>query len=214
MPSRKTDASTWNVLQRASSHLGGTNVEAKGAPYEDELSDDGTELIYEGHDAPKSASVLYPKSLDQPWSTVMGSPTENAKFARGCEPGAGNKALVRVYEKLLAGVWSDKGLFELAGYEYRKIGSRKVFKFHMHLVAERETPGGIHADLDHRRLIPGWVKLAVFRRDKGQCVKCGARDNLHFDHDLPFSKGGASITPDNVKLLCARHNLEKGARIE
>ena len=129
-------------------------------------------------------------------------------------PEPGIKALVRVYEKLLAGVWSDKGLFELAGYEYRKIGSRKVFKFHMHLVAERETPGGIHADLDHRRLIPGWVKLAVFRRDKGQCVKCGARDNLHFDHDLPFSKGGASITPDNVKLLCARHNLEKGARIE
>jgi 5-methylcytosine-specific restriction endonuclease McrA len=40
-------------------------------------------------------------------------------------------------------------------------------------------------------------------------VTCGATDNLHFDHDVPFSKGGSSITPDNVKLLCARHNLEK-----
>jgi hypothetical protein len=25
---------------------------------------------------------------------------------------------------------------------------------------------------------------------------------------------GASITPENVRILCARHNLSKGARIE
>jgi hypothetical protein len=36
---------------------------------------------------------------------------------------------------------------------------------------------------------------------------------LHFDHDLPYSKGGASITEDNVQLMCARHNLQKGAKI-
>jgi 5-methylcytosine-specific restriction endonuclease McrA len=42
---------------------------------------------------------------------------------------------------------------------------------------------------------------------------CGAHDNLHFDHDLPFSKGGSSITQDNVKLLCARHNLKKSDKI-
>lgn len=34
-------------------------------------------------------------------------------------------------------------------------------------------------------------------------------DNLHFDHDVPRSKGGSSITAANVKLLCARHNLQK-----
>jgi hypothetical protein len=38
---------------------------------------------------------------------------------------------------------------------------------------------------------------------------CGASDDLHFDHDLPFSLGGTSITADNVQLLCARHNLAK-----
>jgi hypothetical protein len=36
---------------------------------------------------------------------------------------------------------------------------------------------------------------------------------LHFDHDLPYSKGGTSITEDNVQLMCARHNLEKGNKI-
>jgi len=33
------------------------------------------------------------------------------------------------------------------------------------------------------------------------------------DHDLPWSKGGTSITENNVQLLCARHNLEKRDRI-
>ncbi|HET9884772.1 MAG TPA: HNH endonuclease [Candidatus Binatia bacterium] len=42
---------------------------------------------------------------------------------------------------------------------------------------------------------------------------CGATDELHFDHDLPWSKGGTSITEENVQLLCARHNLEKRDRI-
>lgn len=37
--------------------------------------------------------------------------------------------------------------------------------------------------------------------------------NLHFDHDLPFSKGGISLTAKNVRLLCMKHNLEKSDAI-
>lgn len=43
---------------------------------------------------------------------------------------------------------------------------------------------------------------------------CGANVNLHFDHILPFSKGGTSLTAKNVRLLCMKHNLEKSAKIE
>ncbi len=43
-------------------------------------------------------------------------------------------------------------------------------------------------------------------------VVCGAADELHFDHDLPYSRGGTSITEDNVQLMCARHNLKKGRK--
>ncbi|MBT73992.1 MAG: restriction endonuclease, partial [Gammaproteobacteria bacterium] len=64
------------------------------------------------------------------------------------------------------------------------------------------------------RIIPTNVKKEVWARDKGKCVICEANDELHFDHDLPYSKGGASITADNVRILCARHNLEKSAKIE
>ena len=51
-------------------------------------------------------------------------------------------------------------------------------------------------------------------RDQGRCVECGATDELHFDHVVPFSKGGTSLTAENVQLLCARHNLQKSARIQ
>jgi hypothetical protein len=33
-----------------------------GAPYQDRLEDDGTTLIYEGHDEPRSEAVLEPKA--------------------------------------------------------------------------------------------------------------------------------------------------------
>ena len=63
-------------------------------------------------------------------------------------------------------------------------------------------------------MIPSEVKLAVWKRDQGQCVRCGSKDNLHFDHVLPFSRGGSSLVAENVQLLCARHNLAKSDRIE
>lgn len=185
------------------------------APYVDELSDDETELIYEGHDVPKSSSARDPKSVDQPWSTANGTETENARFARACEGVGTTPALVRVYEKLRQGIWSDKGLFELTGYSYPQVGGRKVFKFRMRLADDQTTQTRpMAADRPMTRIIPGWVKQDVFKRDRGQCVICGSKDQLHFDHDYPYSRGGASFRPENVRILCARHNLAKGARIE
>jgi len=31
--------------------------------------------------------------------------------------------------------------------------------------------------------------------------------------DIPFSRGGSSIVAENVRLLCARHNLSKSDKI-
>ena len=63
-----------------------------------------------------------------------------------------------------------------------------------------------------RTPIPQAVKIAVFERDKGQCVQCGARDRLQFDHVIPVVKGGGS-SEANVQILCQRCNLEKSSRI-
>ena len=63
-----------------------------------------------------------------------------------------------------------------------------------------------------RRPIPAAVKKAVFSRDGGACVYCSSRVNIHFDHIIPHSRGGADIV-ENLQILCARCNLQKGAKI-
>jgi hypothetical protein len=60
------------------------------------------------------------------------------------------------------------------------------------------------------RYIPIHVREKVYLRDGGRCVGCGASTDLHFDHIHPWSKGGAA-TVANLRLLCARSNLSKGA---
>ena len=168
-------------------------------------------LRYEGHDVKKGPGID-PKSTDQPWTFPDGKPTDNAKFAQAIDHRI--PSLVRVYEKLRPGIWSHKGLFELSSYEYTMSGPRKVFKFALKLSGGPDSGGSFAGSEEFTRAIPAWVKQSVYKRDKGQCVICGARDQLHFDHDLPFSKGGTGLTPDNVRILCSRHNLQKGAKIE
>jgi hypothetical protein len=184
-----------------------------GAPYEDLLSEDGTVLIYEGHDV-RRTSGIEPKDVDQPWEDSPGRPSENAKFADAASPIKETAPLVRVYEKLRPGIWSDRGLFYLTGFEYqlKKSESRSVFKFTLE-ISTRDDPAELPAN-EATRVIPSWVKQVVFKRDRGKCVLCGATDQIHFDHELPFSRGGTSVRPENIRILCARHNLSKGARIE
>ena len=57
--------------------------------------------------------------------------------------------------------------------------------------------------------IPDQVKMYVWRRDGGRCVKCGSQDRLEYDHIIPLSKGGSN-TERNVQLLCERCNRMKG----
>lgn len=66
----------------------------------------------------------------------------------------------------------------------------------------------------HPREIPPMVKLEVWTRDRGRCAKCGTKTLLQFDHVIPWSQGGSSLTADNIQILCAKHNNEKRARID
>lgn len=61
-----------------------------------------------------------------------------------------------------------------------------------------------------REPIPEDVRREVFRRDGGRCAACGTDELLQFDHVIPVALGGAS-TPENLQLLCAPCNREKGA---
>ena len=190
-----------------------------GAPYADRVEDDGRILIYEGHDSARTANGPNPKQTDQPERYPGGSLTQNGLFAQAArrhkETGAPPE-LVRVYEKIRTGIWVYNGLFELIDCWTEEAAGRKVFKFKLQIAGTDGGRGPTVApiELDDDRLIPSWVKLEVWKRDQGRCRQCGTTSGLHFDHIIPYSKGGSSKNPANIQILCGRHNLAKGDNIE
>lgn len=187
------------------------------APYRDRIYSDGVTIEYEGHDSPRRSHDHDPKDENQSGQFRSGRLTQNGLFARAVEEyKAGNPPeLVKVYEKILPGVWSLKGLFDLLDYKVLHDGKRNVYRFVLKL-SDQQDPSSdqIASELTHTRLISSETKKDVWKRDRGKCVLCGETKNLHFDHDLPFSKGGTSLTAGNVRLLCMKHNLAKSANIE
>ncbi len=120
-----------------------------------------------------------------------------------------------MYEKIKSGIWVYNGIFKLIDSWQETSNARNVFKFKLELVDDADaTHDPESRDIDHNRLIPSSVKLEVWKRDKGKCIKCDSQDNLHYDHIIPYSKGGSSLVAENIQILCARHNLGKRDRIE
>ena len=189
------------------------------APYHDRVYDDGITIEYEGHDVPKRSYDHNPKAEDQSDKLPSGKLTQNGLFARAVDKykiGNSFPELIKVYEKILPGVWSLKGYFDLVDCKVVHDGSRKVFRYILRL-SDRADIANLNTERiseAHKRMIPSEVKKEVWNRDGGRCVICGETKNLHFDHDLPFSKGGTSISAKNVRLLCMKHNLQKSGKIE
>lgn len=63
-----------------------------------------------------------------------------------------------------------------------------------------------------REKISDDVRMFVWQRDGGKCVKCGSNEKLEFDHIIPIAKGGANTTR-NIQLLCEQCNRAKGSSI-
>ncbi len=186
------------------------------APYSDKVHDDGVTIEYEGHDLSKNYSKN-PKLDDQPEKLPSGRITQNGLFVKAVHEYKSNKSkpeIVKVYEKIQAGVWSLKGYFDLLDYKIVNDGKRNVFRFILKLSNKIENLNNKDLKLTNTRLIPSQIKKDVWKRDQGRCVICGESSNLHFDHDLPFSKGGTSLMVNNVRLLCMKCNLRKSDKIE
>jgi Holliday junction resolvasome RuvABC ATP-dependent DNA helicase subunit len=85
------------------------------------------------------------------------------------------------------------------------------------VVAALGAGGASAQDIDDagqdRHAIPSSVRMEVWRRDGGKCVKCGGRERLEYDHIIPIAKGGSN-TARNIELLCENCNRSKSDRIE
>lgn len=216
------------MLQRGMTFRAAPNVgvilmsQRPNAPYRDAVDGDGN-LLYEGHDAPRTGDHPEPKQLDQPRYFSSGKPTENGKFADWTDRYLRNEvppALFHVYEKIRDGIWHFRGPYFLKGYRFVEVGPRRVFEFQLTPIfetaaAKTGSPASSGASDDvASRQIPTAVKQIVYKRDKGRCVLCCSDKNIHFDHDLPYSKGGTSLSAANIRILCAKCNLSKGGRIQ
>lgn len=183
------------------------------APYADKVEEGGKVLIYEGHNEIKSPTCRTPTLVDQPEFTKTGQLTENGKFKKAAvafREGNRPPERVRVYEKIKKGIWSYNGVFHLEDAWTEESEGREVFKFKLTaVVGEEDDNQPVPVDPNPGRVIPTPVKLAVWKRDGGKCAKCGSAVSLHFDHIIPWIKGGSSTDAQNIQLLCAAHNLSK-----
>ncbi|MFN2136609.1 MAG: HNH endonuclease, partial [Candidatus Promineifilaceae bacterium] len=189
----------------------------ENAPYADRIEDNGKTLIYEGHDIPNKQNGPDPKSADQQPRNPSGTLTQNGLFFKAAQSykNGSSPEIVKVYEKIRSGIWTLNGFFQLVDGWIDNHDGRNVFKFRLESIENfRPETEKSSVEMEHPRLIPSAVKIEVWRRDKGRCVKCGSQDNLHFDHIIPYSKGGSSLVAENIQLLCARHNLKKRDNIQ
>jgi hypothetical protein len=84
---------------------------------------------------------------------------------------------------------------------------RKIARLRKTVKAGKAAP-----EFTSREAIEEEVRIFVWQRDNGCCVKCGSQERLEFDHVIPVSKGGSS-TARNIQILCERCNREKGDSI-
>lgn len=68
------------------------------------------------------------------------------------------------------------------------------------------------SQINRSRRISDEVRLEVWKRDEGMCVRCSSQEWIEYDHIIPFSKGGSN-TARNIQLLCESCNRAKSAEI-
>ena len=95
---------------------------------------------------------------------------------------------------------------------------KAVYEEDAELSSLRNAVANLEAAIEFKRSgprrdqIPDDVKLVVWARDGGACVRCGSNKDLHFDHIIPVAKGGGN-SAENIQILCQSCNLKKSDKI-
>jgi len=62
------------------------------------------------------------------------------------------------------------------------------------------------------RYIPSPIRIKVWLRDGAKCKRCGAKEDLGFEHIVPIIKGGSNVE-NNIELICRSCSKRKSDRI-
>lgn len=169
-----------------------------GGAYADEWHAPEGVYVFRGHD---SVLAKTGKSADQVSIYESGRLSENGKFLKAARSYAeklvAEPLAVRVYEKLDAGVWFDKGMFELVDASEKKEGEGRAYVFHLRPVA-----GALGSErYERERMLSATEKAAAWAASGGRCTVCGTETGLRFVEE---AGGGAA------RLLCTVHRGEGG----
>jgi 5-methylcytosine-specific restriction endonuclease McrA len=74
---------------------------------------------------------------------------------------------------------------------------------------ERRDPSGPVGN----PLPPAWVRMHVWRRDHGRCVRCGGHERVWFEYIVPVRAGGSN-KEQNIRLMCGRCSHGEGASVQ
>jgi len=103
--------------------------------------------------------------------------------------------------------WDDEGLdaeaVALLAWDRRRRQDARIDRLRKVRAAEEAVAG------HHRERIADDVRLHVWERDGGRCVRCERDDDLQFDHVIPVSRGGGNAA-ENIQILCGSCNRSKG----
>jgi HNH endonuclease len=132
------------------------------------------------------------------------------------EDGRTGRSLLYFRDRLFASERSPKSASEITEIFLRI--KKAVYDEEIELSSLRAAVANLEATIEYQKFgprrdpIPEDVKLLVWARDGGSCVRCGAKADLHFDHVIPLAKGGGN-TAANIQILCQRCNLRKSDKI-
>jgi len=148
-----------------------------------------------------------------------------SEFYRSFFSGEPSRAYARNTLNTPDGFWVYRGkIVNVSGAKLAGITMPEVILRLKHLVLKQEKAlTRIEKEVDafqnmaateaaRREPIPEAVRLFVWQRDGGKCVKCGSNELLEFDHIIPIAKGGSS-TERNVQLLCEKCNRSKSTNL-
>jgi hypothetical protein len=173
-------------------------------PREDGFRDEWLEgeqrYVVEGHDSVTSEGG---KAKDQLLAYPSGALTENGKFVKAAnefEDGVRREPLqAQVYEKLSAGAWYDKSIFNLMQAKKEMRGGRQVFRFYFAL-ADAEFYGAHDSD-KAERMLPAQMKAEIWERCRGRCVECGVQMGLRM----------VEVRGCEMELRCTAHGGRRGS---
>ena len=101
---------------------------------------------------------------------------------------------------------------ELVKQAEKEIRDLKLWDIKQKISSKAKEMMGIDLSDSVREAISDNVKIFVWQRDQGKCIKCGCRENLEYDHIIPVVKGGSN-TERNIQLLCEKCNRMKSDNI-